>query len=191
MPAEEAIAAKAEQLENIRIRKSRKSDWDEYVDAPRRWGRALHHSEIITRLRRLIPGLHVQDALQANRLSLYIWDRNMKFEAKTGGTVFLAWIEKGWSPEYEIDITNEIGIAIGQKRGWRTVLARLICRRDQQTFIPTSVITEEQAFSEFGYPTNGPTASNFRATLHKFRNTSPERAKMDYEIMQAAQKYMR
>jgi len=191
MSSAETIAAKTEQIENVRIRKSRKTDWDEYVDAPRRWGRALHHSEIIARLRRLIPGLHVQPAMQANRLSLYIWDRNEKFEAKTGGTVFLAWMEKGWSPEYEIDIVNDVKVAIGQKRGWRTVLQRMICRRDMTTFVPTSVVTEEQALAEFGYPTNGPTSSNYREALYKFRNTSPERAKLQHEIMQSAQKYMR
>ena len=191
LTADEAIEAKAEQLENVRIRKSRKTDWDEYVDAPRRWGRALHHSEIISRLRQFIPGLYVQPALQSRRLSLYIWDRNQKFDDKVGGTVFLAWIEQGWNPEYEIDIVNDVGIAIGQKRGWRTLLLRLICRRNAETFSPCSIITEDQAYVSFGYPSNGPTASNFRRHLHQFRNTSPERAKLNHEIMQAAQKYMR
>lgn len=189
LSAEEATIAKAEQLEDIRIRKSRKTDWDEYTDAPRRWGRALHHSEIITRLKRLIPNLYVDDGMQRNTISLYIWDRNEKFESKTGGTVFLGWIHNGWNPEYEIDLVNDVGIAIGQKRGWRTMLIRLICRRDGKTFKPRSLITEQQAYEEFGFPTNGATASKFREHLFKFRNTSPDQARLEHQVLEAAHRY--
>jgi len=92
LSAEEAAEAKAEELEDIRIRKSRKTDWDEYVDAPRRWGRAMHHSDLIYNLRRLIPNLYVIDGMVRNTLGLYVWDRNKKFQAdpraavKVGGT---------------------------------------------------------------------------------------------------------
>lgn len=188
LSAEEATAAKTEQIEDVRIRKSRKTDWDEYIDAPRRWGRALHHSDILGSLHRLIPNLYVIDGVQKNTLGLYVWDRFAPFQNKTGGTVFLAWMHKNWSPEYEVDLVNDVGIAIGQKRGWRTVLVRLICRRDVN-FYPRSIITEQQAFNEFGYPTQGDTASNYRKHLWKFRNTSPERAKMEWQIMEAAQRY--
>jgi hypothetical protein len=189
LSAEEAIAAKTEQLEDIRIRKSRKTDWDEYIDAPRRWGTPLHHSEIISKLRRVIPNLYVDDGMQRNTLSLYIWDGTHPFESKVGGTVFLGWIHYGYNPEYEIDLVNDVGIAIGQKRGWRTILIRLICRRDAKTFVPKSLITEQQAQELFGDPTNGPTASNYRMHLYRFRNTTPERAKMEHELMEAAQRY--
>lgn len=188
LSAEEACAAKAEQLEDIRIRKSRKTDWDEYIDAPRRWGRALHHSEIISKLHTAIPNLYIMDGMQRNTLGLYIWDGTEKFESKTGGTVYLGWMHFGYNPEFEIDLTNDVGVAIGQKRGWRTVLVRLICRRDAN-FYPKSLITERQAKELFGDPSNGATASNYRMHLWKFRNTSPQRAKIEHEIMEAAQRY--
>src|SRR5579859_6032242 len=118
LSAEEAAEAKAEELEDIRVRKSRKTDWDEYVDAPRRWGRAMHHSDLIYNLRRLIPNLYVIDGMVRNTLGLYVWDRNKKFQAdpraavKVGGTVYLGWIHYGWNPEYEIDLVNDIGVAV-------------------------------------------------------------------------------
>lgn len=195
LSADEAVAAKTEQLEDIRIRKSRKPDWDEYVDAKRRWGYARHHSDILARLRRLIPNLYADDGFVKNTISLYIWDRNQPFEIndkvnlKIGGTVNLGWIQKGWSPEYEIDIPNDVGVAVRQLRGYRTMLIRLICRRDAVTFMPKSLFTEEQAWKEFGFPTNGATASKYREHLWKFRNTSPEQAKLEHALMEAAQKY--
>ena len=195
LSAAEAVAAKTEQMEDLRIRKSRKHDWDEYVDARRRWGFARHHSDILTRLHRLIPNLYVDDGFIRNTLSLYIWDRSQPFiisdkvNIKVGGTVNLGWIQKEWSPEYEIDLVNDVGVAVRQIRGYRTAIMRMIVRRDSKTFFPRSLFTEQQAHAEFGTPTNGQTASNYRETLYRFRNTSPERAKIDHQIREAAQKY--
>ena len=195
LSASEAIAAKTEQLDDIRARKSRKKDWDEYVDAKRRWGRALHHSEIIPHLRQLVPNLFVCDGMVKNTLSLFTWDRSWPFEidgnkkAKIGGTVYQGWMQYGYSPEYEIDITDKIGVAKRQIRGWRTVLIRMITRREPETFIPCSLFSEEQAWELFGSPTNGDTASKWREHLYKFRNTSPEQAKIQHEILEKAQRY--
>jgi len=196
LSSEEAVEAKQEELDNSRIKKSRKKDWEEFVDEKRRMGHALHHSEILPRLHRLIPNLEVRDGRIKDAISLYIWDRNHPFEdpllpggKKVGGVVFLGWLKKGYNPEYEIDIVNDVGIARGQKRGWRTLLLRMICRRHPETFAPTSLFTEEQALAEFGLPSNGETASEYRRQLYEFRNTSPERAKLDHEILQKAQNY--
>ena len=191
----EALAAKTEQLEDIRIRKSRKPDWDEYVDARRRWGYARHHSDILARLHRLIPNLYVADGFTRNTLSLYIWDRNQPFEindkvnVKVGGTVTVGWIQAGWSPEYEFDLVNDVGVAVRQIRGYRTALMRMMCRREAATFMPRPLFTEEAAMEEFGHPTNGETASRYRQHLWKFRNTSPEQARLEHQLMEAAQKY--
>ena len=189
LSAEEAIAARTEQLDDARIRKSRKPDWDEYIDVKRRFGKAMHHSELIAKLRKLIPGLYVCDGVQKNTLGLYIWDRTHPFQDKTGGTVFLGWCHKGWSPEYEVDLVNDVGVAISQLRGWRTLLIRMMCRRDSKTFVPKSLFTEQQVLEIFGVPTNGETASKYREHLYKFRNTSPGRAKLQYEIAQKMAEY--
>jgi hypothetical protein len=191
LSADEALAAKTEQNDEARARKSRKKDWEEYIDFKRRWGRSLHHSEIIARLRTLIPNLCVADGQYVDTLSLYIWDKTAKFDGrdKTGGTVFIGWLHVGENPEYECDIVNDVGVAVKQLRGWRTLLVRFICRRDAKTFMPRSLFTEEQALAAFGPPSNGATASNYRGHMWKFRNTSPERAKMEHQILEAAQRY--
>lgn len=189
LSAEEAVIAKTEEMNDIRARKSRKKDWDEYVDAKRRWGRALHHSEILSHLHILIPGLFVCDGMVKNTISLFTWDRTQKFESKVGGTIYQGWMQYGYSPEYEIDLVDDVGVAKRQIRGWRTVLIRMITRRDPVTFVPRSLFTEEQAWELFGAPTNGDTATKWREHLYKFRNTSPDRAKLNHEILEKARRY--
>jgi hypothetical protein len=189
LSSEEAVAAKKEQVDDVRARKSRKPDWDEYVDARRRWGRALHHSDLIKHLRNLIPGLYVIDGTIRNTISLYIWDHTAEFEAKTGGTVYLGWCHFGWNPEYEIDLVNDVGVAVSQLRGWRTSLVRMICRRDARTFLPKSLFSEDAALAEFGSPTNGLTASKYREHMWKWRNTSPDQARSEHATMEAMQRH--
>jgi hypothetical protein len=202
LSADEAVCAKQEELVDIRQKKGRKEEWEEFVDAKRRMGRVLHHSEIIRRLRGIIPGLLVDRAAQVNRLSLYVVKNTPVAEIKdyplenkgmafVDVPYFISFLELGESPEYEIDLTNDVQVAIAQKRGYRTLLLRLIMRRathckacehfDPKGFVahphpslkgrPTSIITEEQALKAFGLPTNGmQTASNYRRQLHQFRN---------------------
>lgn len=201
LSSDEAVCAKEEELLDIRQHKGRKEQWEEFVDAKRRMGRVLHHSEIIRRLRVILPSLIVSPAAQMDRISLYVvkntpvteikgyplWNRKMDF---VDCPYFISFLELGESPEYEIDLVNDAQVAIGQKRGWRTVLLRLYARRashcklceeyDPKGFKPhphpslkgrpTSLVTEGQILEVFGHPTNGPTASNYRRQLWEFRN---------------------
>jgi hypothetical protein len=167
----EAVAAKKEQQTNILQNRGRKKDWDEYVDEKRRMGRVLHHSEIISKLKKLIPSLICADGATPNSISLYYYNPRAIFMngQKRGGLVNIGWIQGGWNPEYEIDVVDDVGRAIGQKRGWRTLLLRLICLKDEfGTRRP--ILTEQQANEHFGYPSNGQTASNYRAHLWRYRH---------------------
>jgi hypothetical protein len=201
LSADEAVCAKQEELETIRQQKGRKKEWEEFVDAKRRMGRVLHHSEIIRRLRGIIPGLLVCRGGQLGRIGLYVvrntpiteikgyplWNRKMDW---VDCPYFISFLEEGESPEYEIDLVNDVQVAVGQKRGWRSVLLRLVLRRathcklceqyDPKGFQAhphphlkgpkTSIIDERQAAAAFGWPSNGPTASNYRQQLFEFRN---------------------
>ena len=179
LSAEEAVCAKSEELEHIRQHKSRKENWDEFVDVKRRMGMVLHHSEVVRKLRAIIPGLVVAPGGQRGCISLYV-TRNLPTSEITGyaGTrqrldvpIYVSWLPEGWVPEYEIDYVNDVNVAVGQKRSWRTVLLRMISRKDA-IGRPTSLITELQAEKEFGYPSNGATASWYRGALFEFRNGS-------------------
>lgn len=202
LSADEAVCAKTEELNDIRQKKGRKEEWEEFIDAKRRMGRVLHHSDIIRRLRSIVPNLLVCRGGQRDRIGLYVlrntavtaiqgyplWNRKMDF---VDCPYYISFLELGESPEYEIDIVNDVQVAIGQKRGWRSLLVRLIARRashckaceqfDPKGFKPhphpnlkgrpTSIISERQALAAFGPPTSGmQTASNYRRQLHEFRN---------------------
>ena len=176
---DEAVCAKTEELERIRQHKGRKEDWEEFVDAKRRMGRVLYHSDVIYALRKIVPNLVVGPGGQRDCISLYV-TRNVPTSEIDGYRgmrkhlevpIYVSWIPEGWIPEYEIDHVNDVGVAIGQKRGWRTVLLRLIARSDERGR-PTSLASERAVDSVFGYPSNGPTASWYRRALYEFRNGS-------------------
>ena len=191
----EAVCAKKEEQVRIRQHKGRKDGWEEFVDAKRRMGRVLHHSEIIERLRWMVPSLIVAQGGQQNRVGLYVV-RNVAVQdipnypltanglSHTDVPVYIGWLELGYSPEYEIDLVDDADVAISQKRGWRTLLLRLIMRRAAhckqcelnpkfhfgQKGQSTSLISEQQAEEFFGYPSNEPTSNNYRRQLWEFRN---------------------
>lgn len=195
LSADEAVCAKGEELERIRQHKGRKKDWDEYTDVKRRMGRVMHHSELIRCLRTIVPTLFVAQGAQRNRLGLYsvrstpiseVPDYKGTERFSFSCPIYIGWLEMNEMPEYEIDIVNDAQIPIAQKRGWRTVLLRMIVRWNYQTDFrgdlvvdiwgrPTrtsraSIITEDQALKAFGEPTAGITASGYRHQLYNFRN---------------------
>ena len=204
LSADEAVCAKSEELTAIRQKKGRRSDWEELADAKARMGRPMHHSEFIRTLRTIIPSLIVTDGRVRGTLSLFMVRStpvkevpNYKGPEKTNFScpVYIGWIHSGEMPEYEIDLIDGFQCAIGQKRGWRTILLRLIARWNKKLELNgepaldiwgspirlsrASIITEEQAHAAFGEPTNGITASNYRQQLFAFRNAHPERVIRD------------
>lgn len=177
MSPAEAIAAKSEELTHIRQHKSQRDQWEEFIDAKRRMGRVLHHSDFFRLLRVALPGVVIYQGAQHNRVGLMI-TRNTPADEIDGyrGTfrwvdaaTYIGWSELGWIPEYEIDVVNDVDVAVGQKRGWRTILLNLIARVDEFKRC-ASIITEETARRIFGEPTNGATASFYRRRLWEFRN---------------------
>jgi hypothetical protein len=181
LSTEEALSAKSEQLEYARQKKGRREDWEEFADAKRRMGRVLHHSEFIRKLRGIIPSLIVERAMVNGQISLYVV-RNTPVKDVPGCPFkdrthfdcvwYAGWLDLGWMPEYEIDKTNDAGVAIGQKRGWRTALLRLQarCREKNQKQVPDPFVHPNLVEETFGYPTNGPTASWYRKGLCDFRH---------------------
>jgi hypothetical protein len=132
-------------------------------------GKVMHHSEFISRLRKLVPSLIVTDAEQLDRLSLYRVMNKLAGDDSHNYVKFVGWIEMGYMPEYEINLVNEFGEPCGQRRGYRTILLRLQISPDEDTGRP--VLTEEEVLNEFGDPSGGyETATNYRAQLHAYRN---------------------
>jgi len=197
---QEAVAAKQEEITTIRQTKGRKKDWEEYSDAQKRMGLVIHHSEFIRRLRTIIPSLTVEDGRVRGTLTLLmirstpvkdIPDYAGSFKWHAPCPIYIGWIHSGWMPEYEIDLIDDAQCAIGQKRGWRTILLRMIARWNKKQKpngdleldihgvaireSRASIITEQQAEEAFGSPNQGwLTASAYRHQLYDFRNAEPE-----------------
>ena len=114
LSSEEAVCAKKEEQVKIRQHKGRKDEWEEFIDAKRRMGKVLHHSEIIRKLRSIVPTLLVAPGGQPNRIGLYVVRKlatrdipNYPLTANglafTDAPAYIGWLELGDSPEYEID----------------------------------------------------------------------------------------
>jgi hypothetical protein len=190
MSAEEAVAAKKEELSTIRTNKGRKDNWLEYLDQQARMGFIMPGCEVVRRLRTILPQLLVYDGRvrQTWGLTSPIIKTFENGEFKRGWE-YLGWIHADWNPEYEIDFIDEDGVPKGRRQGYRTLLLNLITRMDGDgkwqlkadksgnmrvmqngTSDPLKIITEEGALQAFGYPKNGPTASNYRRQLWEWRN---------------------
>jgi hypothetical protein len=182
--ADEAVAAKKEELTTIRQSRGRKDNWLEYLDIKARVGRVLHCSEILRRLRTIIPGLYPYDGRVRGTVGLVAPIVRTFEDGFHAGWEYLGWIHADKNTEYEIDLVDGDGVPRGRCQGWRTLLLNLIIRRDgtgqfvlkergivqDGTGLPLKIITEEQAMKAFGWPTNGATASNYRRQLYEFRN---------------------
>lgn len=89
-------------------------------------GRPMHHSDIHKRLQRLNPDLYFEEARTGKHFGVYLIAG--KYSAQQQRR-HLFGMEKGYSPEFSVRRTDEKGELIGETRGWRTILARLIRMR--------------------------------------------------------------
>lgn len=185
----EAVAAKNEELLKIRQHKGQKKNWYDFIDEKARRGKTMASGVFLRRLKGICPGLIWRPAAQKNRLSLYVI-KNVPADEIAGyrGSyrwidcpIYAGWIELGDMPEFEIDLVNDANIAVGQRRGWRTILLRLATRRTkpgdplgthtvaEDIKYPSPFIREIDVDRVFGY-CEGPSASYYRRQMYEFRN---------------------
>jgi hypothetical protein len=183
LSADEAVAAKQEELSNIRTHKGRKKNWLEYLDLKARMGLVLPGCEVIRRLRTILPQLLVYDGRVRGTWGLVSPVTKTFENGFHSGWEYLGWAHSDWNPEFEIDFIDEDGVPKGRRQGYRTLLLNLITRKDgtgtfqlkergivrDGTGDPLKIITEEQALQAFGRPTTA-VASNFRMQLWEWRN---------------------
>lgn len=135
------------------LRRTRNPDFEEMVGEGR-WGRAIHHSEFITKLQRLLSGkLLAMDAVLPNQVSL------LRIQPNT--VDFICWMDTGYQPEFSIVHFNKDMQPIREQRGWRTVLLRLI---------KAGALSEEQVEKEFGFPSSPQQAKWWNKQLFDYRN---------------------
>ena len=106
---------------NTRLDKYRLDDHDDLKDAEKRLGQPMFSSDLITRIERLTHRrIWAEDSYQDSAIAgFYTTDTD-------GSKKFLCAFDKGAMPEFSIILTNEQDLPVKERRGWRTVLTRLI-----------------------------------------------------------------
>lgn len=184
LSADEAVAAKSEELTRIRQHKGRKENWLAFLDTKARMGRVLHGHEVIRNLRTVLPQLWVTDGRVRNTLTLFNPIVKTFEDGIHPGWEYLGWVQSNLNPEYTIDIVDDDGVPKGKISGWRTFLLNVLIRKDgtgewilksngvvqDGSGLPLKILTEDMALKAFGHPTNGATASEYRRQLWEFRN---------------------
>jgi len=144
------------------VRKQRWDNQSDYENEEARWGRVMQHSELLSKIFKLIPNdLFVTEGRIVGDLALYrVYGRP---QPDLDGRTFryLFYIPTGRLPEFSQYEFDHRDIPVKEKRrGWRTVLLRLI---------KSGLVTEEQVNQEFG-PALGEASTVWRRELWKYRN---------------------
>ena len=111
--------------ENIAMRAKDKLPGQEQLeDAEAALGTPLAYQELIRRLKLLKPELIIQDGGMPNAIAVRIFRDNGDGEGPR--LTYLTGFYKEVLPEYSSVTVDEHGVALDEKRGWRTVLLMLM-----------------------------------------------------------------
>ena len=130
---------------------------EEYADVQARFGRIMHSSELINKLRTecKIKCWYRQHP-HADKLTLIVDMTNGLQQPEVG-----CWVQSGWMPEFTVMGFDDHGVPLAEKyRGWRTALLQLILK---------GAVTEDKAHKVFG-KTNAPCSERYNSILHGWRN---------------------
>lgn len=138
------------------LQRTRNPEFEEMV-GEKRLGTVMHSSEFITKLHKLLPNLVVRSGNIEGDLSLY---------RVYGDQVdFICYTNSGFLPEFSIVEFNKDRQPIHERRGWRTVLLRII---------RFGLLTEKEVEAVFGRPTFPQEARFWDRSLYFFRNNRTE-----------------
>lgn len=131
---------------------------EEYADIQARIGRILHHSEFISRLRKIGVRCWFSEHPHLDKLTFLV-QRNADVMLKPE---VLCFAQRGYAPEFTVMGFDDHGVPLAERyRGWRTVLLRLIMSK---------LVTEERAHKEFGRVERR-CGDRYNSVLHGLRNT--------------------
>jgi len=134
LPPEEALAKyQATKVEPL-LDSYRLWDHNSFRDFHRRKGCVLHSSEFILRVTECNPNIFVEQQLNFQDEWGFYLDMAC-------GPTYLSGFPKGWLTEFSYCLVDERNLPTEEKRGWRTVLIRLLGK---------GALTWEQVISEFG-----------------------------------------
>lgn len=134
-------------------------DHEAFKDFERRRGFVLHSSEFIYRVQKLNPCVIVQAQLNfPGEWGLYV-ELNNKL-------VYLSGFHGGWLTEFSYTLVDERDIPTEERRGWRTVLLKLMAR---------GILAWEEAVEEFGH-SDGLNSDRWMMYTEPYRNRNGQRS---------------
>lgn len=153
------------QEKNYNAEATKKQRWDhqeELIDPEARVGRPMRHSDFFLILQKLVPNLYITQGRIIGHLAVYQTAPCPQTQWNNRDFRYLFFSEEGTMPEfsqYQVDEERDIVIR-ESKRGWRTVLLRLV---------KLGLLDEETCGKVFGRP-EGPSAQRYNRELYKHRN---------------------
>jgi hypothetical protein len=132
-----------------------------------REGRILHMNNFMGMLRDCgLNAWYTEKGGMPKTLGLYVGHFGLlpacKDKHKNGQPHYICFVQVPFMQEYEELFFDQYDVPLGVKRrGWRTVLLRLI---------ETGLLTESKAHEIFGQPSSGIVSRRYREYLHYLRN---------------------
>jgi len=189
-PEESVIRTREELLSQEAKKKYWKQE--ELEDVERSLGPRINWTDLIRRLQKLNPGIQVKDGLKDDKgissVALYIRKKASEYTSEEkimlelgqaasntlgydyppNGVFFLDHRYIGGFPKHEMPewahvLTDNTKVAVRERRGWRSVLIKLI---------QSGVITYSQAIKEFGDPSHDRRATFWNDALQKYRRSN-------------------
>lgn len=143
------------------VRKQRWRDQEDFYNDEARTGRYRYHTDILEFIRKTIPDIYVMEGRIVGDLSIFRTFGTPQPDLEGRTFKYLFYIPMGWMPEHSLMEFDNNDIPIKErKRGWRTVLLRLI---------KTGLTTEQKVNDWFG-PSLGEGSRNWYRQLFIHRN---------------------
>lgn len=130
---------------------------DSLTDEKQRQGELMFCLDFVDKLNEILPA-YLSGKIIKGMSGLYVFTPDVK----GGHWHYVCGVQASIMNEYSVIYLDAHGLPLNEKkRGWRTVLLRLIVG---------GFITEEDADRVFGEPTSGPISRRHREQLYWFRN---------------------
>ena len=143
------------------VQRQRWEHQDDYRNDEARLTRYLHYSDVIRRLRKLAHNLYFMDGRIEGDIAIYKVYGRPQPQLEGRDFEYLMYMPTGFLPEFSTYEFNERDVPVKEKkRGWRTLLLRLI---------RSGIVTERQCAEEFGEP-EGQSSTVWKRTLFVWRN---------------------
>jgi hypothetical protein len=151
---EEALIKSFENTDKM-LQQYRLDDHEELKNAEQRMGQRMEHNELVRRVCKANPYVFAEDSNADPEHVMGFYFTNRKGEKE-----FVCAFDKGYLPEFSIIFVDAADLPVKEKRGWRTVLLRLLAK---------DCLTWEQVMEIFG-DAHGINSRRWRFYTRRYRN---------------------